>query len=326
MVVNSLQDQNREYFDYFYLRHLQIIRGEQGQYYNLRYLGKGGNGTTFLVSACQGELRGVQLALKVFHRISRPERQRAFLDEITRLRNFDHPAITKVYDQGEYRVQDRFYPFVVVEYVPLTIRSLIVSRELDRIHAIRFGLNCLSALHYIHTQNPQVVHRDLKPENILVSGSLAKIADFGLAKELINDTDNHENVNTQIEENHSDIDIGTQWPGMPSRYRTPELVLRAADQTVRITTKSDIFQFGTVFYEMLTLINPQRQTRDQLGPIDLDLRLIQGEQGQELSNLIESMHSLDPNDRPSAESCLQQLDNIHRQVLEAYCRILGTQI
>ncbi|KAK4152080.1 kinase-like domain-containing protein [Chaetomidium leptoderma] len=54
-------------------------------------------------------------------------------------------------------------------------------QSLDVIH------QCLSALTYLHGQNPPIVHRDIKPENILVDdgpkGIHIKLADFGFSRE-----------------------------------------------------------------------------------------------------------------------------------------------
>lgn len=79
--------------DHFALDHLQSVKAESGWwYYNNRFLGKGGNGTAFLVTASSGPYFGLQLVLKVFHHISRPERRQAFLNEIRHLRQLNHPA------------------------------------------------------------------------------------------------------------------------------------------------------------------------------------------------------------------------------------------
>ncbi|MDE0855554.1 MAG: hypothetical protein OSA97_14145, partial [Nevskia sp.] len=115
-----------------------------------------------------------------------------------------------------------------------------------------------------------------------------------------------------------DVFDGTQWPGMPWRYRTPELVLRALDGATRITTASDIYQFGTVFYELLTGFNPQRQPEKVTNAIELDLRDIRGEQGGELGAFIRDMLADAPGNRPSAYSCLRRLNLIH----QAYCETL----
>lgn len=295
--------------DQFFLAHQQSVQGQNAWYYNQRFLGRGGNGTAFLVTCSSGSNYGMQFVLKVFHKISEPIRRQAFLDEVNHLRSFSHPAITRIFDEGTFRANTGIeYPFAVIEYVPLTARQLLISKQIDRLRAIRIAFNCISALDCLHKASPSLIHRDIKPENILIGDMGAKLADFGLVKAL-GDLES----NTEI-----DALDGTQWPGMPWRYRTPELIQRALDHTTQITPKSDIYQFGTVFYELLTGFNPQRQPNSITDPVELDLRDVRGDQGTNLSGLIQDMLAEAPNNRPSAQECLRRLNLIH----QAYCRTL----
>ena len=127
----------------------------------------------------------MQFVLKVFHKISDPVRRRAFLDEVEHLKSLNHPAITRIFDEGTYLTYvGAEYPFAVIEYVPLTSRELLVSKQIDVLRAIRIAFNCLSALDCLHRAVPPLIHRDIKPENILISDIGAKLADFGLVKVL----------------------------------------------------------------------------------------------------------------------------------------------
>jgi serine/threonine-protein kinase len=295
--------------DRFFLNHLQSVKAKGAWYYNQRFLGRGGNGTAFLVTCSSGTNVGMQFVLKVFHKISEPTRRKAFLAEIGHLRSLNHPAITRIFDEGIFTASNGMkYPFAVIEFVPITARTLLVSKQVDRLQAIRIGLNCLSAIDCMHSTTTPLVHRDIKPENILISEMGAKLADFGLVKAL---------ADIPAEDGVDALE-GTQWPGMPWRYRTPELVQRANNNTTRITPKSDIYQFGTVLYELLTGFNPQLQPNNVTDPITLDLRDIRGDQGQELSQLIGSMLEEKPSNRIPAKVCLGRLNKIH----EAYCKSL----
>ncbi len=247
---------------------------------------------------------GMQFVLKVFHKISDENRRQAFLKEVAHLRSLNHPAITRIFDEGTFVVSEKVkYPFAVIEYVPVTARTLLLSKQVDRLQAIRIALNCLSAVDCLHKTN--LVHRDIKPENILISEMGAKLADFGLVKVL-----------TDLEkENDGDAINGTQWPGMPWRYRTPELVKRANDKKTTVGVKSDIFQFGTVFYELLTGFNPQIKPAKMTDMIALDVREIRGNHGQDLLDLVKQMLAEKPVNRPPALFCLRRLNEIHR----AYC-------
>ena len=296
--------------DHFFLGHLQAVHAESAWYYNQHFLGRGGNGTAFLVTCSSGPNIGMQFVLKVFHRISDATRRKAFLKEIAHLKSLDHPGITRVFDEGTFTANTGAdYPFVIIEYVPVTARSLIVSRQVDRLRAIRIALNCLSAINCLHSASPPKIHRDIKPENILISEMGAKLADFGLVKVLAD----------LGPDNDLDAFDGTQWPGMPWRYRTPELVQRAIDHKTSITAKTDIYQFGTVFYELLTGFNPQRAPDKITDPIDLDIREIKGVQGKELLALLELMLANKPSNRLPAHACIGRLNKIH----EAYCDSLS---
>jgi Anticodon binding domain of methionyl tRNA ligase len=113
--------------DRFFLEHQQLVKARTGAYRSQRFVGRGGNGTTFLAIAIDGPFIGLQFALKVFHRISNERRRSAFLKEIEHYKSLDHPAIIRFYDEGEYRVRDRTYPFVLVEYVPLNLRQFCLN-------------------------------------------------------------------------------------------------------------------------------------------------------------------------------------------------------
>ena len=296
--------------DQFFLGHLQSVQAANAWYYNQRFLGRGGNGTAFLVTCSSGPNVGMQFVLKVFHKISDETRRQAFLKEVDHLRVLNHPAITRIFDEGIFTATTgKKYPFAVIEYVPVTARTLMFSKQIDRLRAIRIALNCLSAIDCLHKASPPLIHRDIKPENILISEMGAKLADFGLVKVL-----------ADLQPENDDIDAleGTQWPGMPWRYRTPELIQRAIDHKKPITPKSDIFQFGTVFYELLTGFNPQRQPEKITDPIELDFRELRGSQGAELLALIKAMMADKPSNRLPANGCISRLNKIH----EAYCQSL----
>lgn len=68
----------------------------------------------------------------------------------------------------------------------------------------------------------------MKPENVLVSGDVAKIADYGLAREI------------RSKPPYTDY-VSTRW------YRAPELLLRATVYNSPV----DIFATGCIMAEML---------------------------------------------------------------------------
>lgn len=308
-------------FDRVFLADLATVPAENASYLVQRFLGRGGNGTAFLVTCKDKKNVGLQMVLKAFHKISSDQRRRAFLQEIVHLKEFDHPAIVRIYDEGVIRLENpaREYPFFVAEYMPTTARELLKAGDVSRIKAIRIAMNCLSALNLLHRATPPIIHRDLKPENIMIGESGAKLADFGLAKQLLSD---------QVSESEGGEGehLQTQRPGMSRGYRTPEQVARLAGEEIRLTTAHDIYVFGTVLYELLTGTNPQLRYTLITDQIGLDLKRLKGYAGESLGALIRSMLNTDPEQRPTALQCLEDLMLVHEKTCGRYIDLQGKGI
>jgi methionyl-tRNA synthetase len=300
--------------DHFFLQHQQIVKARAGAYRSHRVVGRGGNGTTFLALGIDGPHIGLQFALKVFHKISNEQRRSAFLKEIEHYKTLDHPAIIRFHDDGEYRVGDRVYPFVLVEYVPRTLKRLLLenSHRIDRVAGLRFIIGVASALKYLHELPTPLIHRDIKPDNILISGEKARLADFGLVKSLEEAT---------LDEPLAKDEVA--YAAMPRRYRTPELVQRARGDKKPLTSASDIFQLGTVLYEVVTGFNPQLFPQNLTDEIKLDIREIPGESGDQLCKLVQAMLAGEASARPSASGVLRDLLQIHRDYCSRMKEVTG---
>ena len=227
---------------------------------NQHFIGKGGNGTTFLVTCTSGVNTGVQFALKVFHKISDDRRRQRFLDEVRHYRTLSHPSIIRVYDEGTYKAGEREYPFAVVDFVPTNLEKRLGNGlpQITRLEVVRYVFSVTSGVSYLHSQPQPIVHRDIKPANILVGGQVARLGDLGLAKVLMGDGD----------ESFEDV---ASYIAMPRFYRTPELVRIARGENIRLTVASDIYQLGLVLYRSLTGFNPQKATTN--GDVREDIEL-----------------------------------------------------
>ncbi len=102
-----------------------------------------------------------------------------------------------------------------------------------------YAAQILSALDAAHRKG--ITHRDLKPANILVTRQGIKLLDFGLAKQ------QHEaGIEARDQEQTGSLTSEHTILGTVP-YMSPEQALgKAAD------TRSDIFSFGLVLYEMIT--------------------------------------------------------------------------
>lgn len=106
--------------------------------------------------------------------------------------------------------------------------------SLSWIMRVQIALDAARGLEYIHEHTkPHYVHRDIKTSNILLDGSFrAKISDFGLAKLVATANDGEESV-TRV--------VGTYG------YLAPEYLRDGL-----ATTKSDVYAFGVVLFEMVS--------------------------------------------------------------------------
>jgi serine/threonine protein kinase len=276
----------------------------------LQFLGSGGNSLVFLVLAMNGQTHGVLFALKVFTRLSKPERLDRFEQEAEFLRECTHPAIMRIYDSGTYdhKVTDRTerYPFVIVDYLPQTLDQLI-SGLTTTAERVSYTLQLLSALAYLDHHNPSVVHRDVKPKNIFVKGRSCVLGDFGLMKFL--------NENDGIDR---EIYREAAGPGMPYYHRSPDLVAYAKGEA-ELTTKSDVFQLGLVVAELFTGTNPAQPPKDILDPVvlrGLEPPNISGALGSGIHELVQLMLIFDERDRPRAVDLIDRWEGIFREIVD----------
>nr|DAD44525.1 TPA_asm: hypothetical protein HUJ06_002755 [Nelumbo nucifera] len=95
------------------------------------------------------------------------------------------------------------------------------------------AVDAAQGLEYLHSGcKPPIIHRDVKSANILLNERLqAKIADFGLSKDLLVEGRSH--VSTAV--------VGT--PG----YLDPEYYISS-----KLNEKSDVYSFGIVLLELIT--------------------------------------------------------------------------
>ncbi len=204
-----------------------------GRYVVIKTLGSGGFGIVYLA-------QDPKLARKVAIKVSRsldllPDKLRTSLvDEARAAASLDHPNIIRVFDVDQW--QNRTY--VVMELVEgKSLAEVIAMQEaipLPRVLGIMKQIAL--ALEQLHAKG--IIHRDLKPANILITeNEQVKVTDLGLAL-----TDESPLWNAK----HI---AGTQ------RYMSPEQVL---GEVHRIDGRTDIWAFGVVVFEMLTLQSPFR--------------------------------------------------------------------
>jgi serine/threonine protein kinase len=141
-------------------------------------LGRGGFGVVFRARRLSD---GVPVAIKVLlPRVAvKPVEMEKFLREMTITAQLRHPNIVKLYDQGHCEG----IPWFIMEYCEGGSLWDFIMKHGGKVPletAKPIMLAALEGLAHAHQQG--IVHRDLKPQNILLDRGVARISDFGLAK------------------------------------------------------------------------------------------------------------------------------------------------
>jgi serine/threonine protein kinase len=148
-----------------------------------------------------------------------------------------HPHICAVFDVGS----ENNTSFMVMEYLEgETLAARLARGPLPVKEMLRTAAELADGLAQAHRQS--VCHRDLKPGNVMLTRGGAKLLDFGLARSAVAAGAVASDGQTQsVDLTEKGTIVGTV------SYMSPEqLEGNAAD------TRSDIFAFGAVLYEMAT--------------------------------------------------------------------------
>ena len=176
------------------------------------------------------------LAIKVLRAdlVADADRRKRFVREARSASALNHPNIITIYEIDQAEGLD----FIAMEWVQgQTLDQLIGTQGLNVQETLSYAVQMADALARAHAEG--IIHRDLKPANIMVTvDGRVKILDFGLAKLM---------ERSEVAQLSQALDTGEGLILGTVSYMSPEQI-----DGRPIDTRSDIFSFGAVLYEMLT--------------------------------------------------------------------------
>jgi serine/threonine protein kinase len=242
-------------------------------------LGSGGMGEIYLAQDARLN-RKVAIKLLPDRYTKDPERLRRFEQEAQAASALNHPNIITIFEIGEAEGRH----FIATEYIEgRTLRRRMASGRLTTVEALDIAEQVVDALAAAHAAG--IVHRDIKPENIMIRpDGYVKVLDFGLAKLTekaaateVSEAEQPDAANSSGEfdtPTTADLDLDEAQARANAVDRSDPLATahaKSANETapgvvmgtaqymspeqargLRVDSRTDIFSFGIVFYEMLS--------------------------------------------------------------------------
>ncbi|KAL8495728.1 hypothetical protein ACS0TY_019738 [Phlomoides rotata] len=214
------------------------LRKATNDFNRLLKIGEGGFGCVYkgTVNPVDGNGDPLVVAIKKLNRDGN-QGHKQWVAEVQLLGVADHPNVVKLIGycgvDGERGIQR----LLVYEYMPnKSMEDHIFSGArppLSWEKRLQIMLGAAQGLAYLHEElEIQVIYRDFKSSNVLLDEDFKpKLSDFGLARE--GPTEGHTHVSTAV--------VGTYG------YAAPDYI-----ETGHLTSKSDVWSFGVVLYEMLS--------------------------------------------------------------------------
>ena len=190
---------------------------------NKKHLGSGAFASVYEVFCKPMKMK---VALKVLNKgmIKKEHNIPQVAREVSLMYSVSHPSIIKLYNHFE----DDESIYLLMDLAPggNLIDKLTAKGYLPEKVALKYIIQIVAALQYLHSQSPPIIHRDLKPENVLLDkDDNCKLADFGSA--------NQKNFTTTF--------CGTPL------YMAPEMLLKSDyDQNL------DVWSLGILIFELLS--------------------------------------------------------------------------
>ena len=303
------------------LQGLKMIKANYIQIDNLIGAGAFGEVYSAISRLREGSIANARIAVKFLNSNAGIEQKQDFIQEAILMRNFEHPNIVEVYGI----CMDSEPIGIVMELMQSDLLTFLRqsrpdddfdehsdhSNNFKEVLSIKdqimFAIDIANGCNYLSEHH--MLHRDLAARNCLVSRILdpvlkearaqceyiVKVGDFGLARDVYKQEYYRKTGNAL----------------MPVRWMSPESLIDGI-----FTSQSDVWSYGVVFWEIMTLGNqpyPGKDNVDVLHFVKSGGRLEPPEACvPELGRLMENCWNTKPSKRPTFFDILNFLDSFLR--------------
>jgi serine/threonine-protein kinase len=144
------------------------------------------------------------------------------LDQIRHFAALDHPNLVTIEDLGTALG----VPYLIMGYAGEDTLARVQKRErLAEERALLYFIQACRGVLALH--DLRIVHFDLKPSNVFITGEVARVGDYGLAK--------------MMTDGRLTLSFGRGTP----QYMAPEVLKNRADH------RADVYSLGVILYECL---------------------------------------------------------------------------
>src|SRR5947209_4055918 len=214
----------------------QVMSQVIAHYRIIDKLGAGGMGEVYLAEDTKLD-RKVAIKYLPESLVADEQARKRLVREARAAARLDHPNICSIYEVSEE--DDR--SFIVMQHIEGETLDIRMKRQpFDLPESLSIAMQVADALTEAHAHG--IIHRDIKPANIIITPrGKVKVLDFGLAKIVSGEVAVDTEAETAMLLTQTGVVLGT------APYMSPEQ-LRAE----QLDSRSDIFSYGTVLYEIMS--------------------------------------------------------------------------
>ena len=267
------------------MKSMEVVREDEiNDYFKEEEIGSGGGGRVYKASK------------KTFYALKKMNIKKNslsdfkhFIGEYEIINMLDHPNVIKSF--GIFLSSPSKPPTIILEYCQSNLQNVIKNKTFSKEMIVFAIYQIAEGMKYVHFR--KVIHRDLKPNNILVdSNGTIKICDFGISKLMT------------IEEQTTTLGPGTQ------KFMAPEII----NEEEVYNEKVDVYSFGVVLFFILS---SGEMPKIKLFDIPNGKKAEIPEYFTTFAKkLIYECWNLDPNERPSFDEILKQLDKNNYNIMK----------